>query len=149
MKNNLILLFTFAFLMTAPSIIFAADNPQKTPDVQPEVQNTANTAVSPAATKTNAQNPADKLSRGIINIVTSPVEIAKQVDLSWKQSVQQSNHVSSSKVLSGFVKGLAYTVGRMGSGIWDVVSFPFKTPNNYEPLMKPDFVLDKTTETKK
>lgn len=105
-------------------------------------------AASSASSKTETTakeasfNPAKKFNRGIINIITSPIEIAKQVDLSWKQSAEEKTNVGTG-IFSGFLKGIAYTVGRMGSGIWDVVSFPFKTPDNYEPLMKPDFVLDK------
>ncbi len=101
---------------------------------------------SPAKTGETAKstpfNPAKKFNRGIVNIVTSPIEIAKQVDLSWKQSSEDKTNIGTG-IFSGFVKGIAYTVGRMGSGIWDVVSFPFKTPDKFEPIMKPDYVLDK------
>jgi hypothetical protein len=34
------------------------------------------------------------------------------------------------------------TAARVGSGAWDVVTFPIKTPANYEPLLKPDYVFD-------
>ena len=131
MQKIFIILFFSLFISV--SCVFAAANLQ-------EKQNTEN-AASSATTKSTVLNPAEKLNRGIVNIITAPIEIAKQIDLSWKQSAQKSKYASTG-IFSGFVKGLVYTVGRTGSGIWDILSFPFKTPDNYAPLMKPDFVLD-------
>ncbi len=34
------------------------------------------------------------------------------------------------------------TVARVGSGTWDIVSAPMNIPNNFEPLLKPDYVFD-------
>ena len=149
MKKNITAFLTLAGLLALSTLLFAADNLSESVTTQPEMQNMENTV--PASTpqaKDTAPGPTNKLSRGIVNIVTSPVEIAKQVDLSWKESAKQSKNVSGG-IFSGLFKGLAYTVGRMGSGIWDVVSFPFKTPGNYEPLMKPDYVLDKESNSQK
>ncbi|HOW35476.1 MAG TPA: exosortase system-associated protein, TIGR04073 family [Candidatus Omnitrophota bacterium] len=131
-----LILFYFVCLCFYATPLLAADSPAApaAPD-----QNTSVNQV-PDPVKITVQNPADKLGRGIVNIITSPIEIAKQVDLSWKQSAKSKSQATG--IVTGFFKGLAYTVGRMGSGIWDVVSFPFKTPENYEPLMKPEFVLD-------
>ena len=89
-----------------------------------------------------ADNPTQKFGRGIANIVTAPVEIAKQVDQEWKKSSEDKKNTGIG-VAKGFVKGLAFTIGRFGSGLWDVVTFPLQTPKNYEPLMKPDYVLQK------
>jgi len=96
-----------------------------------------------------ADNPTQKFGRGVANIVTAPVEIAKQVDQEWKKSSENKKNTGIG-VVKGFVKGLAFTVGRFSSGLWDVVTFPFQTPKDYEPLMKPDYVLQKeeTTNTK-
>ena len=132
--KKLIIVLVMAFSLLAGSIAGAED---KTPP--------ASGASSPTKInkmETTLLNPAKKFNRGIINIITSPIEIAKQVDLSWKQSAEEKKNVGTG-IFSGFIKGIAYTVGRMGSGIWDVVTFPLKTPDNYEPLMKPDYVLDK------
>ena len=94
-----------------------------------------------------ADNPGDKLTRGVVNVITAPIEIAKQIDAGWKESNKKTSSVSAG-ILSGFAKGIAYTAGRMGSGVWDILSFPFKTPGNYDPLMKPEFVLDKDNPDK-
>lgn len=121
-----------AALMFMPAFVFAADTPS------PEENTIENASLE---TKSTVQNPAEKLNRGIINIVTAPIEIAKQVDLSWKKSADETKPVSVG-IFSGLLKGLVNTVGRAGSGLWDVVTFPFTTSKNHEPLMKPEFVLD-------
>ena len=131
MKKCLVVSLIFLLFFLA-NFSWAASNP--------DIPNTAAEKNKQSTPKT-IQTPLQKFNRGIVNIVTAPIEIAKQVDLSWKESAQQSKSKSVG-VFSGFLKGLGYTVGRMGSGLWDVVTFPFQTPHNYEPLMKPDFVLD-------
>jgi len=78
-----------------------------------------------------------KFKRGVINVFTSPMEIPKQIHTEVK--------ASESKVpaaLGGTVKGVGYAVGRLGSGLWDMVSFNLAVPEKYEPLMKPDYVCD-------
>ena len=129
-KYSVVFLIFFLFFLT--NFSWAVNNPV--------TQNTP-TEKNKQLTQKVVRTPLQKFNRGIVNIVTAPIEIAKQVDLSWKESAQQSKSKSFG-VFTGFFKGLGYTVGRMGSGLWDVVTFPFKTPDNYESLMKPDFVLD-------
>ena len=91
-----------------------------------------------------ATNPGEKLVRGVANIVTAPIEIAKQIDIEWKESAKEGSARNVTMgVFGGFFKGVAYAIGRVGSGAWDIVSFPFKVPADYEPVMKPDFVLEK------
>lgn len=131
------------FLVLAAPIFTAASSSE--PQNQNTASSTASTLDSSAAAKpaSTVQNPAEKLSRGIVNIITSPIEIAKQVDLGWKRSTANKQNASVG-IFSGLCKGLVYTVGRMGSGAWDVLTFPFKnSAGTYEPLMKPEFVLDK------
>ena len=127
---------TGILLLSFAALGFAADTPPL------NQQETYNESTLSPETKATSQTPIQKLNRGIINIVTAPIEIAKQVDLGWKESAKNKKSASGG-IMFGFVKGVTYTVGRMGSGLWDVVSFPFKTPDNYQPLMKPNFVLDK------
>ncbi len=112
MKKIVLVLFAAALLINGASFVYAADN------------------------------PADKLGRGFVNILTAPIEIPKQIDVEWKQHAQEKKNVGIG-ITAGFIKGLAYTVARLGSGVWDIASFPFKVPENYEPVMKPEFVLEK------
>ena len=89
-----------------------------------------------------ASNPGEKLSRGVANVFSSVLEIPKQIDVEWKAAAKNKSNVGAG-IVAGSLKGLAYMVGRLGSGVWDVISFPFKVPKNYEPVMKPEYVLDK------
>ena len=86
-------------------------------------------------------NPAKKLYRGAVNIVTAPIEVPKQARAYWIEGAQKTPHILvwiGSGVAWGFVQGFK----RMGSGFWDVVSFPFEKPTEYEPLFKPEYVFD-------
>lgn len=41
----------------------------------------------------------------------------------------------------GLAKGLGMSVIRTGAGIYDAVTFPFPVPQDYEPLLEPEYVL--------
>ncbi len=75
-----------------------------------------------------------KIKRGLINVVTSPVEIPKQA---IGGAFEKPNLIM---IFAGFVKGVAYTVGRAGSGFWDILSCNLDISD--EPLMKPDYVFE-------
>ena len=87
------------------------------------------------------QTPAKKLLRGAVNLATAPLEIPKQTRLYWKKGAEKTDHILV-WIFSGFVKGSANTVGRIGSGAWDVITFPFDTPGKNKPLFEPDYVFD-------
>ncbi len=87
------------------------------------------------------QNPGKKFYRGVVNVVTAPVEIPKQARAYWIEGAQKTDHILV-WIGSGAVWGMVQTVKRVGSGFWDIVSFPFEKPDKYEPLLKPDFVFD-------
>jgi len=82
-----------------------------------------------------------KLKRGIVNIVTAPLEIPKQTSIYWKKGTEKSDHAVV-KIASGLAKGVINTIGRFGSGIYDVVTLNVDFPKGYQPLMKPDYVCD-------
>ena len=145
MKRLLNFLVIVIFLTACPSL-FAEDkstdnsaeknvaSEQKQPEDLPSKKISSDTT-------SHSKNPIQKLKRGFVNVVTAPIEIAKGVDEGWKSSAENSKPTSKG-IFTGFFKGIVHTAGRMGSGIWDIVSFPFETPADYEPLMKPDYVLD-------
>lgn len=83
-----------------------------------------------------------KLERGAINIVTSPMEIPKQIKVEYASESDKLGSKAAS-AFGGAMKGLVYFVGRLGSGLWDVVTFSMAVPENYEPLMKPEFIFEK------
>ena len=78
-----------------------------------------------------------KLGRGVANVISSPLEIGKQITKEWRSA--------DSKQLAffgGLFKGLGYTFKRLGSGLVDIVTFPIKLKDDYEPIMKPEYVFD-------
>lgn len=84
----------------------------------------------------------DKLKRGAVNVLTSPAEIPKQVKAEYAaESTEIGPKVVST--VGGVVKGIAYFGGRLGAGLWDIVTFSLAVPENYEPIMTPEFVFDK------
>lgn len=94
-----------------------------------------------ASNSFGAGGPVDKAKRGIISVVTAPIEIPKEIRAHWIKGSEKTYHVGV-WILCGFVKGTVMMTARIGSGVWDVVTFPIKTPKNYEPLLKPDYVFD-------
>ena len=86
-----------------------------------------------------AKSPADKLVRGVGNVLSCWLEIPQTMGEEWAES----NNAFIGCV-AGFFKGLAFTGARLFSGAWDIISFPAAAPRNYEPLFKPDYVFDMT-----
>lgn len=76
----------------------------------------------------------DKLSRGLINIISSPVEIGRTV-----YNVSESEGAAEGWTL-GLLKGVGRTLVRIGAGLVEVVTFPFDFPDeDKEPLMDPEY----------
>ena len=87
-----------------------------------------------------AKTPSDKLSRGIANVLGGELlEVPKNIDLEWKGSKN-----AAVGIFCGLFKGVAMAVARLGSGMWDVLTFPAAVPKDYEPFLKPDYVFDKS-----
>lgn len=77
----------------------------------------------------------DKMARGVVNAVTSPVEIVRGIDLTSK-----SDGVLKGWTI-GFVKGLAGGLIRLGAGVVDFVTCPFNFPDkNKAPIVHPTYV---------
>jgi putative exosortase-associated protein (TIGR04073 family) len=87
-----------------------------------------------------AKGAVHKLGRGITNIVTSPIEIPKEIRAHWIKGSEKTPHILA-WIFCGVVKGTFMAAARIGSGAWDVVTFPAEIPENYEPLLKPDYVF--------
>lgn len=81
----------------------------------------------------------DKLKRGALNIVSSPVEIARQIQItSSEQSLLAGWTIG---LISGFGQGFI----RFGAGVIDLFTFPFNFPNSHKaPLVEPKYVWEKS-----
>ena len=80
----------------------------------------------------------DKLKRGALNIVTSPVEVARDIHVTTEEK----------NLLIGWTVGLAKGFGdgilRFGVGVIDLFTFPFDFPDDEKaPLIDPEFVWQK------
>lgn len=84
---------------------------------------------------------ANKLYRGVANIVTAPVEVPKQARAYWIKGAQKTDHILV-WIGTGAIWGMVQGIKRIGSGVWDVVSFPVDIPKDNEPLLKPAYVFD-------
>ncbi len=91
--------------------------------------------------KVFAESAGNKLTRGVVNVVTASVEIPKQTRAYWIEGAHITDHFLV-WAASGAVWGMVQTVKRTASGLWDIVSFPFAKPQDYAPLLKPDYVFE-------
>lgn len=87
------------------------------------------------ATVSYAQDPAKKLGRGLANILTGWIELPKNI---YDTSVED-NPLAGLTI--GLAKGVGMTIVRTGAGIYEVVTFPFPIPEDYGPVLEPEFVF--------
>jgi len=88
-----------------------------------------------------ADDPLEKLGRGITNVVGCPFEISNNL-----QRIGDEKGFAAG-FLEGTIKGVWYTVGRALTGIYDIATFLIPLPGQYKPLMKPASVFDTASET--
>jgi len=82
-----------------------------------------------------AQTPQKKLLRGVTNAITGWVELPKNI---YDTSVEE-NIVSGLTV--GTIKGFGMAIVRTGAGVYEVVTFPFDIPEDYVPILDPEYVF--------
>lgn len=98
-------------------------------------------AVGPAwAEQDTGRLVMTKLFRGMVNAVTGWMEIPKQMIQTSEQSGVGVG------VTWGFVKGLGWAVGRSMIGGYEIVTFPFPVPEEYRPVLQPEYVLSDLPE---
>lgn len=76
-----------------------------------------------------------KLGRGASNVLLGWIEIPKNVAREWR------NTEPFTGTIVGSIKGVGWAVARTVAGLYEVISFPFPVPRDYEPIMYPEFVL--------
>ena len=117
-----LMVFTFVFLCFFAAKSFA----------------TPGTPESVGASPKETYSWTEKLKRGGLNIVSSPVEIARSIQVT-------SNEESLLKGWTvGLVKGFGDGFLRLGAGLVDVLTCPFNFPDsNKGPLIQPEYVWEK------
>jgi len=87
------------------------------------------------ASTSYAQDPGKKLLRGLANVVTGWVELPKNI---YDQSVEENVF---SGLTVGLAKGIGMTIVRTGAGVYETVTFPFPIPEDYAPVLEPEYVF--------
>lgn len=75
-----------------------------------------------------------KLGRGVCNIITCPLELLRVPDLVGRSD----GYLAASTV--GLARGLVHGVLRGLAGVIEVVTFPIEVPNDFGPIVKPEYV---------
>jgi putative exosortase-associated protein (TIGR04073 family) len=82
-----------------------------------------------------AQDMTRKLGRGVGNVLTGWIELPKNI---YDTSVE--SNVFAGLTL-GTVKGIGKTVMRTAVGAYETATFPFPVPEDYQPIIEPEFVI--------
>lgn len=83
------------------------------------------------------QTPVRKLGRGVANIVTCPFEIPKQI----MEKYCAANSMWDG-MLIGLPVGIGMTVVRAAVGAFETVTFPFPVPDDYRPVLEPEYAWE-------
>ena len=82
-----------------------------------------------------AQDAFTKLGRGVANTLTGWVELPKNI---YNTSVEDNAFAG---MTLGLAKGAGMTLVRTGAGIFEIATFPFPLPENYKPILEPEYVF--------
>lgn len=81
-------------------------------------------------------NAAEKLGRGLANILTGWVEIPAEVG----RQIEKKGDLAA--VFVGPILGFCKAIGRTAVGFYDTITFPVPLPSGYKPVIEPEFVLE-------
>lgn len=87
-----------------------------------------------------AQNPVIKLSRGLVNIISSPLEYYIQYN------VLSSDYHPGVAAVATTVYGTGFMLARVLGGVYEAVTFPVPLPENYAPVFGAQTPLDALRE---
>ncbi len=82
-----------------------------------------------------ANDAFTKLGRGVANTLTGWIELPKNI---YKTSVDEN---ALAGVTLGLAKGAGMTIVRTGAGIYEIATFPFPVPQDYKPILEPEYVF--------
>ena len=84
--------------------------------------------------------PSERFGRGVINIITSPLEIPAQLYI--RAAYQNEWRQSPFAVVGGFIEGipmgLIYFPWRLTAGVFDIITLPFSRFN--ESIISPEYL---------
>ena len=80
----------------------------------------------------HAYTAADKLTRGTINLLISPLEFFQGI----ADAVDEHGDNIAIAIPVGICYGSWNTVQRAGVGLFEIITFPFPIPADYEPILE-------------
>ena len=83
-----------------------------------------------------AASSGRKLMRGVTNTTTFWAEIPKEAGRDWQ------NISPGVGMTAGVFRGTKKAVQRFGVGLYEIATFPFEMPANFQPVMYPETVLE-------
>ena len=86
--------------------------------------------------RTQGQKVLGKLGRAVVNVATGWMELPREVYFTTKDK-----HLGAGLTL-GLMTGVGVAAVRTVAGAFELVTFPFAVPNDYEPILEPEFVVD-------
>jgi len=113
----------WAMLVGAVGLSFGLMTPAFAEDTQEESQ------------LTYAEGSMRKLGRGIANIATCPGEILRMTDI----VARRDGYLAATSV--GLLQGVWRTLLRGGAGVYDTLTFFVEWPDDFRPLILPEFVF--------
>jgi putative exosortase-associated protein (TIGR04073 family) len=82
-----------------------------------------------------ADDPFTKLGRGVANALTGWVELPKNI---YSTTIEEN---ALSGMTLGLAKGAGMSIVRTSTGIFEVATFPFPLPEDYKPVLEPEYVF--------
>jgi len=79
--------------------------------------------------------PARKLDRGISNTATGFLEVPYEV----RRTAQRKTLFDA--WTSGLARGVGLAFARTGAGIYDAATFFYPAPEEYKPVIRPEFII--------
>ncbi len=76
-----------------------------------------------------------KLGRGVTNVLTSWVEIPRNIAIEWERTDPVTG------MIVGSAKGLGWGFARFATGVYETFTFPLPVPDGYAPMIQPEFII--------
>lgn len=84
-----------------------------------------------------ADNPGHKCVRGVGNILSGWLEIPLSI---YETSFEENSFIG---MTYGLAKGFGKAIARTSVGVYELLSFPLPFPENYRPIIEPEFAFEK------
>jgi len=93
--------------------------------------------------KTYLELSGRKLGRGVQNAALGWMELPKGI-----KHIGEKHGIGAAATW-GVLYGLGRSIQRTAVGVFEVLTFPFGLPKNFEPLIEPEYVIHDASSTSK